>query len=254
MRLGQIEDLGQEPVHVVRRLGGGPERQLAVGAPVGDGRVLLHGQMGVALEEEGVLAHEVGPREGRLDVPELERDGLVHIGTVPVLVDPRFRMGQRLLDGHEGPERLVLHLDQLGRPLGRLLVGGGDGGDGIADHPDLLHAERLLVLGDREDAELHPRQVMAGDDRVDARQRLGPAGVDALDEGVGMRAPQQLGVGHAGQDQVVGVLGLAGHLGPGVDLGQRLPDDGEALLLHALASLRRVRRSAASSTASRILV
>ena len=99
MRRGQIEDLGQEPVHVVRRLGGGPERQLAVGAPVRDRRVLLHGQMGVALEEEGVLAHEVGPREGRLDVPELERDGLVDIGTVPVLVDPRFGMGESLLDG-----------------------------------------------------------------------------------------------------------------------------------------------------------
>src|SRR5437899_13096083 len=49
---------------------------------------------------------------------------------------------------------------------------------------------------------------------------------------MGMRASQELAVGHARQDQIVGVLGLAGHLGPGVDLGQRLPDDGEALLLH----------------------
>jgi hypothetical protein len=59
VRRRHVEDLGEEPVHVVRRLRRGPERELAVGGPVGDGGVLLHGQMRVALEVENVLAHEV---------------------------------------------------------------------------------------------------------------------------------------------------------------------------------------------------
>src|SRR5258708_18339194 len=66
-----------------------------------------------------------------------------------------------------------------------------------------------------------------------------------------MPAAQELAVGHARHQQVVGELGLADHLGPGVDLGQRLADDREAILLHVRAPLM---RRAASSTASRILV
>ena len=249
--LRHVEDLGEEPVHVVRRLRRRPERQLAVGAPLGHRRVLLHRQVGVALEEEHVLPDQVGRGEGRLHVAELERHRLVHVRPVAVLVDPHLRMRQRVLDGHERPQRLVLDLDQLGRALGGLLVHRGHRGHRVADHADLLHAERLLVLRDRQDAELHPRQVVAGDDRVDAGQGPGARGVDALDQGVRVRAPQQLAVGHARHQEVVGELGLADDLGPRVDLGQRLADDREAVLSHVRAPL--IRR-AASSTASRIFV
>ncbi len=43
MGLGHVEDLAQQPVHVVRGLGGGPERELAVGAELRHRGVLLHG-------------------------------------------------------------------------------------------------------------------------------------------------------------------------------------------------------------------
>ena len=95
VRLRHVEDLAEEAVHVVRRLGRGPERELAVGAPLGHRRVLLHGQVRVALEEEDVLADEVGLGERRLDVAELERHRLVDVGPVAVLVDAHLRVGQR---------------------------------------------------------------------------------------------------------------------------------------------------------------
>ncbi len=78
-------------------------------------------------------------------------------------------------------------------------------------------------------------------------------GVDIpTDAGVGVAAAEQLAVDHARQDQVVGVASLAGHLGPGVDLGQGLTDDTEGFF-HARPPTW-LMRSAASSTASRIFV
>ena len=81
------------------------------------------------------------------------------------------------------------------------------------------------------------------------------------DARVGVGAAQQLAVGHARQDQVVGVAGLPGDLGPGVDLGERLADDGELGGALSLTGRRlpsrpepAAMRSAASSTASRIFV
>ena len=260
VRLRHVEDLAEQAVHVVRRLGRRPERQLAVRAPLRHGRVLLHGQVRVALEEEDVLADQVRAGERRLDVAELQRHGLVDVRPVAVLVDAHVRVRQRFLDGHQRLERLVLDLDQARGPLGRLLVHRGDGRDRVAHHPDLLDAERFLVLGDRQDAELDGRQVVPRDDGVDAGQRGRARGVDALDERVRVRAPQELAVGHPRQHHVVGELRLAGDLGPGVDLGERLADDRELAVLHAFDTSAVPRlallfmRSAASSTASRILV
>ncbi len=102
VRRGHVEDLGEQAVHVVRRLGRGPERELAVRAPLGQRRVLLHRQVGVALEVEDVLAHEIGGRERRVHVAELQRHRLVHVRPVAVLVDAHLGMLQRILDGHQG--------------------------------------------------------------------------------------------------------------------------------------------------------
>ena len=248
-------------MHVVRRLGRRPQGELAVGAPLGHRGVLLHGQVRIALEEEHVLAHQVRLGERRLHVAELQRHRLVDVRPIAVLVDAHLRMGQRVLDRHQRAERLVLDLDQLAGALRRLLVDRGHRRHRIADHADLVDAERLLVLGDGQDAELHGRQVAPGDDRVDAGQGPRPRGVDALDQRVGVAAPQELPVGHAGQHHVVGEARLADDLGPGIDLGERLADDRKALAHGAVSSAAtapaltgRFMRSAASSTASRILV
>jgi hypothetical protein len=66
---------------------------------------------------------------------------------------------------------------------------------------------------------------VAGDDPVDAGQGASACRVDALDQRVRVGAPQQLAVGHPRHDEIVGEARLPDHLGPRVDLGQRLADD-----------------------------
>ena len=245
-----VEDLGEQAMDVVRRLRGRPQCELAVGPPLGHRRMLFHRQMSIALVEENVLAHEIGACERGFDVTELERDVLVHVRSVAVFVDAHLGMTERLLDRHERGQRLVLDLDQPAGRLGRLLVLGRHRRDGVADHPHALVAERLLVLGHGQDPELHPRQVGARDDGIDAWQRARAGCVDQLDQRVGMGRAQQLAVSHARHHEVVGVARLAHDLRPGVDLGQRPSDHGEFVLVHFRAPMR----IEASSTASRIFV
>jgi len=251
VRLGHVEDLAEEAVDVVWGLRRRPEGKLAVGAPVRHRRVLLHGQVGIALKEEDVFAHEVRGGEGRLHVAELERHRLVDIGAVAVLMDPHVGMSKRLLDRHEGLEGLVLHLDQPRRALCRLLVDRGYRGHRVAHHPHLLDAQGFFVLRHGEDAELDPRQIVTGDDGVDPGHGPGPRCVDALDPGVRVRTPQELCVGHPRQDHIVGETRFPRDLGPRIDLGQRLADNGELAGRHSRPPFM---RSAANSTASRIFV
>jgi hypothetical protein len=183
----------------------------------------------------------------------------VDVGAVAVVVDPDLGMAERLLDRHERLQDLVADLDELARPLGGGLVDRRHGRDGVAHHADLVRAQRLLVLRHGQDAKLHARQVVAGDDAVHAGKRAGPRRIDGEDAGVAVGRAQELRVRHARQDEVIGVPGLAGDLRPRVDLRQRLSDHRELVLLACHAApvvtlARPAMRSAASSTASRILV
>jgi len=72
----------------------------------------------------------------------------------------------------------------------------------------LACSECVLVLADGEDAE-GDREVPSGENRNDSRQRLRTRGVDPQDAGMGHRAPQQLGVHHAREVDVVGELRAA---------------------------------------------
>ncbi len=253
VRRRRVEHLREDPMHVVRCLRRGPEGQLAVGRPVGDGGVLLHRHVSVALEEEHVLAHQMGAVERRVDVAELEGDVLVDVRAVAVVVDADLGMRERVEDRHERRQRLVVDLDQPARLLGSLLVHRRNRGDRIANHADLLRAEGLFILRHRQDAELHPGQVLGRDDREDARQSAGPRGVDGLDAGMGLGASEELGVRHARQEEIVGVFRLPDDLRPRIDFRERPADDRELVLGHVRASWRPIRR-AASSTASRIFV
>src|SRR5439155_15148191 len=119
--------------------------------------------------------------------------------------------------------------------------------------------ERLLVLRDGEDSEPDAREVGTGDDGVHPGQRPRALGVDAPDAGVAVRRAEEPAVRHAREEEVVGVLGLADHLRPGVDLREGLPDDRELVLslegaARVLAHRGTPIRRAASSTASSIFV
>ncbi len=144
--------LGQRAVQVVRRLRARVDDQLAVRILQGDGRVLLDRQMRVPLEEEHVVEHMVGAGDRLVHVAKLQRDGAVDVTEVAVVVDARLRMLEAVGRRREGPQRLVLDVDELDRALGGGLVVGDHRRYGIADEPDEVAAECVLVVADRQDA------------------------------------------------------------------------------------------------------
>ena len=109
----------------------------------------------------------------------------------------RARRTHRLAHVEHRRQHFVLDLDQVERVLGDVRVGGGDGGDGVAvvqrpcRRPGRCSTSSRRLAGPRPARRRGRRavgQVGGGDDGLDARQRHGLRGVDALDDGVGVRA------------------------------------------------------------------
>ena len=204
-RRRELQHLGERPMHIVRCLGGAPQRELSIGrrGPVGHRRVLLHRQVGVPLEEEQVLAYEVGLRQASVDVAEFEMDELVDVPGIRIVVDRRLGMLDGVERVGEGPQHLVLDGDQVERLGGRFFAGGRDRRHGVAHEAHLVERQGVLILAHGEDAERN-REVLPRKDRLYARYACGPGRVDREDTSVGVGAAEQLGEEHAGQEQVVG--------------------------------------------------
>ena len=222
----------QEPGGVVAdgelALAAGPDGQLAVCAPLGGAGVgfdvaLVHRNgLGFLLDDD------VGLLEAFLHVAEAELElvGDVAARAVFALVQQPAgaqrrvgQAGQPLVDGggaglhgvvgvENGGENFVVHLDERQRLLGHVGVDGGHGGDGVALVQRLapgqhVHAQEAQVLdgalGEVGETPGSFRPVGGGHDCADAGIRLGLAGVDGLDDGVGVRAAQNLAVEQTGQ-------------------------------------------------------
>jgi hypothetical protein len=134
---------------------------------------------------------------------------------------------ERLLGLEHGRERLVLDHDLLHGGEGRVLVHGGDGGDGVAHEAHAVDAQRVLVLRHGQDAEGHGHG-LAGEHGVDAGHRRRGARVDAHDARVRDVAAQQLGEQHARQHEVVGESRGAGGLRQAVHLAVLRADQAAA--------------------------
>ncbi len=134
----ELEDLRQRAVYVMDDLRRRPQRHLAVHVR-GDGTVLLHRQVRVALEEEDVLAHMFRASETSVDVAELEGHELVDVVRPAVVLDPLVLwIGERGVDGHHRLEDFVVDRDGVACGGSDLFVGGRDRGDGITDVAHLL--------------------------------------------------------------------------------------------------------------------
>ena len=223
-RRGHPQDLRQRPVEVVGRLRARPDAELPVGRRVGHGGVLLHGEVGAPLVEEEVLPHEVGLGEALLHVSELQGDALVDVAVLAVVVDARLRRRQGLLDGADGGEGPVLHAHGVRRRQGLFLRLRRHRRHGVADVADPVGTERVLVLGDGEDAEGHG-QVLPREDGPHAGHRGGGGGVDGEDPRMGVGGAEQLAPEHPRQVEVVGEDRLARHLGRSVHLAVGRADD-----------------------------
>ena len=126
---------------------------------------------------------------------------------------------QRLGEVEHRLELLIDHLDQLRRPLGGLGIARDDRGD--------LLAHEAHAVGGEDEPVLHVQaepvgEILAGDHTHHAGDLLGGGGVDALDERVGVRALDDLGVEQVRAEcEVVHVIGRAGDLFQPVDAAGR---------------------------------
>ena len=231
-------------MHVVRGLRAGPEDELAVLVLRRHSRVLLDGQVRVALVEERVLEDVVRGGERRLDISEAQRHELVDIAGVAVLVDPRRVVGEAVVGVAERAQRLTLDVDQIQRLERGELVARDHGRDRIADEPYAVDGEGVFVLADRQNA-VWDGDVLAGEHEVNTRMRERARGVDANEARVRKRGPQQLAVHHSRQHDIVRKASLSGDLRAPVYPSPWNADDVHSRLRESVVAI-------AASTASKI--
>ena len=203
-------------------LGATPELDLVVLVAVGDAALgldiaLVH-RLGIVF----ALDHHIGFGEAGLHVAHPEVEPLDDVGRrIPgaldalaaqmVVQDRRARL-HRLDRVDHMRQQLVLDLDQLERALGDGLAGRGHRGDRMAVIEDLLARHDVARQIARRGAERELRKIVPGDHRLHPRQGFRRRNVDRLQDRVRVRAPEDLGEQHAGQDQIGAELGAPGDL------------------------------------------
>ena len=182
--------------------------------------------MCISFEEEPVVADVVRASETRVEVPEAEMDLFEDVGALGLLVDLHVLALERVFDGEDRFQVLVVDLDQRQCLKRSVLVDRRDSGDRLADVADLVDGERGLVLGRGHDPHLlgHVRADHCGHDPgVGERSR----DVDTADACVRPRRPQESPVEHPRQKDVVGIARFAREMCPRIHLRQTPANDGE---------------------------
>ena len=170
---------------------------------------------------EGAFDGRVGLREALVDIAELELHALGDVGRVfgrrrhpfgeQVVMEDRRVLRHRLLHVDDVGEGFVGDLHEFGGAARRGGAGRGDGGDGVAVVEGLVARHDvggqvaeidLRLAGGEELGAVERGEIGRGDDRLDARRRLGFRGVDGEDAGVRVRAAHHRAVQHAGKVEV----------------------------------------------------
>ena len=239
-------------MQVVRVLGASPERELAVMAELGHAGVLLQRQMGAALVKRDVFPDEVGLGKAYFHVAEfvdLIKVMSSRTKSASANLLPRRRIHRPVSDGYcriphihgyearvvecsldrgDGREEFVLDVNQIQRFGRHIFIHRGDGGHRVSHHADLANRQRVFIFADGQ-SPVWDRQVFSEEHHLDAWITFRLGGIDLQDAAVRNCAAQNLGVKHAGEDEVVGVLRLAGDLRCSVHLAMRLSYDAQAL-------------------------
>src|SRR5258705_1355191 len=152
MTCRQLQNLRQRPVNVMRCLSRAPEGQLFIGIEIADGCVLLHGQVRVAFIEESILANQVCLGKTFFDVAEFQRDFLVHVARIAVVVNPGFIDKHGFFNCRDRVERFIFNLDQIHRIESDIFIDGRHSRDRVANETNLLNTECMFILTDRQNA------------------------------------------------------------------------------------------------------
>ena len=210
-------------MEVMRDLRRGPEGELVVRAVGRDRAVRLDRRVRVPLEEEPVVAHMVGARKARIEVAEREVNLFEDVRTATLFMDLHVLALERLLDGEDRLEVVVLDIDQREGLERRVLIDRRDSRDGLADVSDAIDGEGGLVLRRRHDPHLLGH-VRPGHNGNDPGMREGAGNVDPADARVRPGRTQETSIEHPREEEVVGISGLAGEMGPRVGLRQPSAD------------------------------
>ena len=249
IRHGQVQGAGEGGLHLVDRLAGAPDGQLAGAVELGDGGDRLQIDMGLRRNFVDAFEDDVAIRPGRLDIAFaqfLTGDFVDALGPQvrALLVAVEIRMHrnrpifQGLFDAQHRRQFLVINLDQRRRGAGGGKIGGGNRGDRLADIAHDAGGERGFVID--EQAPAAGRQVCAREHCLDSGQRPGRGGVDAEDARARIGAAENSGVQHTRPGKVVRIARRTGQLVSGVASRQpfadRVGDGGHGVCAPAPAS------------------
>ena len=222
----------EQPTDIVVHRAVDVDRELAGAAIEGHDRAAGLERLGArAWPAQLAPDHDVGA--GKVLVERAERELAVHgdVGRPALGMEHGIAgRGDRGFGVDHGRQRLVLDLDQLERVLGDVAALGGDDRDRLADVAHAVQRDAALLdrrVGEAGQGSGDLGDVGAGHDQGHARQRLGPADIDRLDAGMGVRAAQRGRVQHVRQRDVVDVAALAGQQARVLDPLHALADPAE---------------------------
>ena len=244
LRRLDAEDVGGVVADHELALAGAPDLDLAVLGIFGDRGVRLNIALMDRLGGEGAFDGRVGVREALADIAEFEFHALGDVGRAlgrrshpfgeQIVMEDRRVLGHRLLHVDDVGQRLVGDLDELG---GAARGGGarrGDGGDGVTVIEGLIARHDvggqvaeidLRLAGGEELGAVERGEIGRGDDRLDARRRLGFRRVDGEDAGMRVRAAHHRAVQHAGKVEVGAEARAPGDLVDAVGANRPRADD-----------------------------
>ena len=96
----QTQDSRQGAMHIVRRLGSAPQGEMAIRRVLRHRGMLLHRQVRVTLEEEGIFSNVLRLVKTCIHITELQGHDTVHVPHPVVVVNAVLRIRQGLRNGH----------------------------------------------------------------------------------------------------------------------------------------------------------
>ena len=164
---------------------------------MGNGTVLFHGKMGIALIEKSIFEDLIRLCKPFAHLAKLKGNRLLDIRSPAPRMDPIFPFHQRVLNSENGREHFVVHLDEAQGLLGNSLASSRNGCHRITHVADLFRYHGLFVLGRGHNAKLL-REFSAGNHGKNPIEGFRLSGGDVTNPCMRMRAAQQFSKEHSG--------------------------------------------------------
>ena len=217
----RLQGVPKRVVDVLRHLGVGAHRELpAETVEGGDARQRLQRRRAVPVDLEILPHHPVGFPERRLGIPVFQGSLPGHVGTQFFIDERRILAGHGLVDVADGRQDVVVHRNGFQDVFGRAPVPGRDGAHGLTYVADLVHRSGVFRHGLLQAGGVAarpkrfgvPLHVLGRHHGKHVLPALGGLGVHPENARVGVGAPYEHRLQHAGFGEIVGVLTPSGYV------------------------------------------